>query len=59
MKSHYLILLIILLQSCKERYSPKPSGYLRIDLEKKEMQLFKPNNCSFEFSAPNYFKLIY
>lgn len=43
---------------CNERYSPKPNGYLRIDLETKSSKIFKPKNCPFEFSAANYFKLI-
>jgi len=54
----YFIIIIILLASCKERYSPKPNGYLRIDLKQKTYQLFKPENCSFSFMAAEYFQLI-
>ena len=43
---------------CKERYSPKPKGYLRIDLAQKTDQLFKPKNCPFSFVTSNYFELL-
>ena len=59
MKTHYIyiIILSILLYSCKERYSPKPKGYLRIDLAKKKDKLFKPKNCPFYFTTSDYFEL--
>ena len=59
MKPIYIIILILLIYSCKERFSPKPSGYLRIDLEKKESTLFSPNDCFFEFYVPKYFVINY
>ena len=55
----YILILILLFSSCKERYSPKPKGYMRIDLEKKIDTLFQPLNCPFEFIAPNYFSIEY
>ena len=55
----YLLILVFLFFSCKERFSPKPKGYLRIDLENKIDSLFQPVNCPFEFIAPNYFQLDY
>jgi gliding motility-associated lipoprotein GldD len=47
------ILLGFLLQSCQEDFSPKPRGYFRIDLPKKE---YKPydGDCPFVFDLPVY-----
>ena len=42
------LLINTLLISCKENYSPKPLGYFRIDLSKKNYNSFK-SNCSFNF----------
>ncbi len=55
----YLLILVFLFCSCKERFSPKPKGYLRIDLEKKIDSLFQPVNCPFKFVAPDYFRMEY
>tara|TARA_B100000902_G_C27264729_1_gene892843 strand:+ start:294 stop:863 length:570 start_codon:yes stop_codon:yes gene_type:complete len=55
----YLLIIFFLFFSCKERFSPKPKGYLRIDLEKKVDSLFQPVSCPFEFIAPNYFTIDY
>ena len=52
----YLISIIIVLGGCKQRFSPKPEGYLRIDLEQKKDSVFKPN-CPFYFNSANYFQL--
>ena len=57
-KNLYLTLIIVLCISCKERYSPKPNGYLRIDFQEKKHKLFKPENCAFSFMACEYFQLI-
>ncbi|RPG59360.1 MAG: gliding motility lipoprotein GldD [Flavobacteriales bacterium TMED191] len=55
----YILIIIILLSSCKERFSPKPKGYMRIDLENKIDSLFQPLSCPFKFTAPNYFSVEY
>ena len=60
MKINYLYsiaFIIIFFASCKERYSPKPQGYLRIDLELPKNKLFKPENCPFYFHSSDYFIL--
>ncbi len=57
-KKLYFLLIIVLCISCKERYSPKPNGYLRIDFQEKKYKLFKPENCTFSFMASEYFQLI-
>ena len=54
----YLITsLIIVTTGCKERFSPKPKGYLRIDLKQKKDTLFNPINCPFYFNSSDYFQL--
>jgi len=53
----YLSILIMLIGACKQRFSPKPTGYIRIDLEKKIDALFYANGCPFSFRTSNYFKL--
>ena len=57
MRKFYLILLVAFITyGCKQRFSPKPEGYLRIDLEQKKDSLFNPN-CPFYFNSANYFQL--
>ncbi len=47
------ISLLLLLFSCNQDYIPKPSGYFRIDLPKKEYQLYD-KNCPYTFEYPKY-----
>ena len=54
----FLIILIITLTGCKQRYSPKPKGYLRFDLQHKTEKLFIFENCPFSFSTADYFNII-
>ena len=51
------LLISIFLFGCKDRFTPKPNGYIRIDLEKKIDTLFKPFSCPFYFRTANYFHL--
>ena len=45
---------VLLLLSCGEdSFTPKPTGYFRIDLPKKEYQPLK-KDCPFVFEIPNY-----
>ena len=57
MKYTYIIILILILSACQERFSPKPNGYLRIHLEKKTQTIFHPTQCSFNFHAPSYWEI--
>jgi len=59
MKKIYFIILILTIGACKERFSPKPNGYLRIDLEKKTQKKINSDLCPFSFSAPSYFNISY
>lgn len=49
MKIRLLLLgFLIILSSCADKSNPKPLGYFRIDLPKKEYELFS-SNCSYKF----------
>ena len=52
----FLTLFILIISSCKERFSPKPKGYLRVDFDHKKEKLFNPNECPFSFQTSDYFK---
>ncbi|NLA24678.1 MAG: gliding motility lipoprotein GldD [Bacteroidales bacterium] len=59
MKSNKIILtliiggLLIIIISCKQNYTPKPYGYFRIDLPKKEYKKHE-SEMPFSFEVPNY-----
>lgn len=57
MKYLYIILIILMISACNERFSPKPNGYLRINLEEKKQTILQPTECPFSFEAPNYWKI--
>ena len=49
MKIRLLLLgFLIILSSCADKSNPKPLGYFRIDLPKKEYELFS-SHCSYKF----------
>jgi len=53
-KSKYLfIFIVLLLISCNDDYIPKPLGYFRIDLPKKEYQNYT-ENAPYTFEYPKY-----
>ena len=58
-KLHLILLITFISYGCKQRFSPKPNGYLRIALEEKTDSLFQPKKCNFSFIAPNYLKMTY
>lgn len=41
----------LLLQSCDETFAPKPRGYFRIQLPKREYTRFSPPECPFSFES--------
>ncbi len=47
-------ILTTFLSACNQEYSPKPKGFFRITLPKKEYQHFSPADCPFEFEMPVY-----
>ena len=52
--SHFFIL-SFLLTSCSDNSStPKPKGYFRIDLPKKNYSLYQTSECPFQFDIPDY-----
>jgi len=48
-----LILSAFILQSCEQEYTPKPRGFQRIELPKKEYKSFEAD-CGFKFDIPVY-----
>lgn len=44
---------MLLSTSCKESYTPKPSGYLRVDYPEKTYHLYS-DQAFFEFEIPDY-----
>ena len=54
----FVILLVITLSSCQDdNYSPRPSGYFRIDMNKHEYQRSN-TECAFSFEYSKYAKLV-
>ncbi len=53
----YVIIFTLGITSCKQRFTPKPKGYLRIDLPIKKDTLFNPSYCPFYFKTSDYFSL--
>lgn len=51
----WIFLLSVMIQ-CKHHYTPKPDGYLRIDLPEKEYQSYH-SNCPYTFEYPVYGKI--
>lgn len=51
-----LVITIVMVSCGGDEYTPKPKGYFRIDLPKKEYKLFEPN-CPYTFEIPNYVEL--
>ncbi|MGE0089537.1 MAG: gliding motility lipoprotein GldD [Bacteroidales bacterium] len=52
-----IILLSIFIASCREKTTPKPRGYFRIDLPKKEYQKFN-SDCPYSFDYPVYATIV-
>ena len=48
-----IILILLITISCSESYTPKPRGYFRITLPKKEYQMFN-NKGPYSFEIPKY-----
>ena len=61
MINHYnrylFALLLLLVISCTKTYTPKPYGYFRIDLPKKEYAKIT-NELPYKFEIPSYAKLV-
>ena len=51
------ILLSLFITSCRENTTPKPRGYFRIDLPKKEYQKFT-SDCPYSFDYPIYATIV-
>lgn len=49
----FFALLLSILASCEEEYTPKPRGFYRIDLPEKAYKQFD-SDCPYTFEYPNY-----
>ncbi len=49
-----LICTLLLVASCKEDYTPKPSGYFLMDLPKHEYKKYENDVCPCTFEIPTY-----
>ncbi len=56
-KFYSLIFFALVLASCNSDYSPKPRGYYRIDLPKKEYKNYT-SDCGFSFETPTYAEVV-
>ncbi|MCF6332414.1 MAG: gliding motility lipoprotein GldD [Draconibacterium sp.] len=57
MKIKLLFFMVILfLIGCKEKYTPKPHAFFRIDFPKKQYHTL-PNGFPYKFDVPNYSKI--
>lgn len=52
------ILLFSILISCSQDYTPKPEGYFRIDLPKRQYKKYRSNSCSYSFEYPVYSNIL-
>ncbi len=52
-KSIILVILSLFLYSCNQTYTPKPSGYMRIDFPTKKYKVYK-QNIPYTFEYPDY-----
>jgi len=53
----YFILLIFI-AGCKEKYTPKPHGFFRIDFPEKKYHPLNKTNFPYQFQIPDYSKII-
>ncbi len=54
----FFLLSTFLLASCEDEFTPKPKGYFRISLPKKEYTKFAPADCPFSFEIPASYSAI-
>lgn len=51
----FILIFLFALTACEEEvYTPKPKGFFRIDMPKKEYQSFQADYCPFTFQYPAY-----
>ena len=48
-----IALFAFIFQACEQEYTPKPRGFQRIELPKKEYKSFE-SDCGFTFNIPVY-----
>jgi gliding motility-associated lipoprotein GldD len=53
----YVLVLLLTVSACRQSYTPKPRGFLRIDFPRKEYTVFD-STCPFRFDHPVYSRVI-
>ncbi|HEX5024616.1 MAG TPA: hypothetical protein VFV68_05060 [Agriterribacter sp.] len=53
-----LFLFLILLTSCNSNYTPRPTGYFKVDFPKHEYQLFNEAGYPYSFEYPVYSNIV-
>jgi gliding motility-associated lipoprotein GldD len=53
-----VVLIVTLLAACGGNYTPKPRGYFRIELPKKQYQVFDEPGYPYSFEYPVYAKIV-
>jgi len=56
--SWVVVLIVTLLAACGGSYTPKPRGYFRIELPKKQYQVFDEPGYPYSFEYPVYAKIV-
>ena len=57
LKNTFFLIFILTILSCQRDYTPKPRGYFRIDLPKKEYRK-SPDKIPYQFEYPTYCYLL-
>ncbi|HSH19709.1 MAG TPA: gliding motility lipoprotein GldD [Draconibacterium sp.] len=56
-KIGYILILILLIFGCNEKYTPKPREYFRIDFPEKSYHQL-PSGFPYQFDVPDYSKIV-
>ena len=51
------LMILFALASCRQNYTPKPRGYLRVDFPEKEYAVFD-STCPYRFACPVYARVV-
>jgi gliding motility-associated lipoprotein GldD len=53
-----ILLLSMVIVSCKDNYTPKPRSYFRIDFPEKKYVPYHQNGCNYSFEIPVYARVV-
>jgi gliding motility-associated lipoprotein GldD len=57
-KRFFIAIFCLMAVGCQETPTPKPKGYFRIELPKKESATYSSNPCPFSFQIPSYSQML-